>query len=149
MPPTTLPPAKLDAPKSKLPGEQPSPTRSAQDKPRAAMTDQQQARLVRKLRAHPQHAIVIRAEAGEAHSVELAMALRAAFRDAGWEVAAVQLDSKRAPFPGLSLSTGTFPPPPEFVAAFSSLEAAGFRVASNLDPHQGNRRVILSVGAKR
>jgi hypothetical protein len=149
MPPTKLPPGKPLAPKTKPPGEQPVPAKTSQDKPRSAITEQQQARLIRKLRAYPQHAIVIRAEAGEAHSVELAMALRAAFRDAGWEVAAVQLDSKRAPFPGLSLSTGTFPPPKEFVAAFGALEAAGFRVASNLDPNQGNRRVVLSVGAKR
>jgi hypothetical protein len=131
------------------PAAEPAKKPAEQGKSRPALTEQQHARLIKRLRAHPQHTIIIRAEAGDPHSVELGMALRAAFRDAGWDVATVQLDSKRAPFPGLSLSAGTFPPPKEFVAAFGALEAAGFRVASNLDPHQGSQRVVLSVGAKR
>jgi len=113
------------------------------------LTEMQSARLIKRLRAHPRHSIVIRAEAGDTHAVEMAMALRAAFRDAGWTVAAVQLDSKRAPFPGISLSTGTFPPPKEFIAAFGALESAGLRVSSDLDPKQSASSVVLSVGANR
>jgi len=148
-------PPVLSPAKRQLPRPDPRISRPPVELPRHVaeekqpLSEIQHARLIKRLRAHPRHSIVIRAEAGDTHAVELAMALRGAFRDAGWAVAAVQLDSKRAPFPGLSLSTGTFPPPKEFIAAFGALEAAGLRVSSDLDPKQSASSVVLSVGAHR
>lgn len=140
-------PASSDAKTSKPAVD--APRKSAQPGSKHSLTEMQRARLIKRLRAHPHFSIVIRAEAGDARAVEMSTALRAAFHDAGWSVPDVQLDPKRAPFPGISLSSGTFPPPKEFVAAYGALEAAGLRVASDLNPRQPENSVVLSVGAHR
>lgn len=109
---------------------------------------QQRAVLVKRLSAHPHHRVAIHAVEGDPQALELASALESAFREARWKVRGVDVVAHPSPSPGLSLSTGVFPPREEFVTAYSALERAGFLVTSDLDPKQSGQSMVLFVGPK-
>jgi hypothetical protein len=126
----------------------PAPTVAAREE-EGPLTFQKRARLVKRLRNHPNHSIVIRAAAENAQAVKLAIMLKAVFREAGWSVGDIEMISRKLPAHTLLLSTGVFPPPKEFVAAYAALAGTGFLVTSDLDPNQSRERVVVSVGPIR
>ena len=109
----------------------------------------QRSRLIKQLRVHPCPNLTIRVAAENARAVKLALALKSAFREAGWGVRDLEMVNEPLPAQTLLLSTGMFPPPKEFVTAYSALERAGFLVTSDLDPNQGSQRVAISIGPRR
>ncbi len=145
-----------EAPTAALkPSKSPFPTAPATGPTVAAreedgpLTFQKRLRLIKRLRSHPQHSIVIRAAAENAQAVKLAIMLKTVFREAGWTVGEIEMVSRPLPAHTLLLSTGVFPPPKEFVAAYAALAGTGFLVTSDLDPNQGKERVVVSVGPIR
>lgn len=146
-PPKLPPPPATSTPpdESSLP---PAPSVAVRED-EGPLTYQKRARLVKRLRNHPQHAIVIRAAADNPQAVKLAITLKSVFREAGWNVSEIEMVSKPLPPHTLLLSTGVFPPPKEFVAAYAALAGTGFLVTSDLDPNQNRQRVVVSVGPIR
>ena len=153
--PETVKPPKLLLPTPSAPETAAEPAVStpptilqpaASEKP--ALSPLQRAALIKRLRGHSQHGLAIHAAEGDPQALELAAALRSAFREAGWQVNAVDTVSHHLPTTGLLLSTGVFPPREDFIAAYSALERAGFLVTSDLDPNQSSHHVILFVGPK-
>ena len=49
---------------------------------------------------------------------------------------------------GLTLSSGTFPPPTEVTTVFSALVTAGIKLSTDLDPSQGKTHAVLFVGSR-
>ena len=109
----------------------------------------QRSRLIKQLRVHPCQNLTIRVVAENARAVKLALALKSAFREAGWGIRDLEMINEPLPAQTILLSTGMFPPPKEFVTAYSALERAGFLVTSDLDPNQGSQRVAISIGPMR
>ena len=109
---------------------------------------QQRTALIKRLSAHPHHLLTIHAVDGDPQALELASALETAFREARWKVDGVEIVARHSPTPGLSLSTGVFPPREEFIAVYSALERAGFLLTSELDPKLSGHAVVLFVGPR-
>jgi hypothetical protein len=144
-------PPRLPAPPAPAETSSPSsgPPSVAAREEEGPLTWQKRIRLIKRLRNHPQHAIVIRAAAENAQAVKLAITLKSIFREAGWNVGEIEMVSRPLPAHTLLLSTGVFPPPKEFVAAYAALAGTGVLVTSDLDPNQSRQRVVVSVGPIR
>jgi len=125
----------------------PAPVEASREE--GPLVGQQRSRLIKQLRAHTCQNLTIRVVAENARAVKLALALKSAFREAGWGVRDLEMVNEPLPAQTLLLSTGMFPPPKEFVTAYSALERAGFLVTSDLDPNQGSQRVAISIGPLR
>ena len=136
----------------KLPFSSGSSSKSAPAAPAATadleepLSGPRRAKLVARLRDHPRQILIIRAAAGNPAALKLAITLKSVFREAGWNVGEIETVARHLPAHTLLLSTGDFPPPKEFVAAYAALAGIGFLVTSDLDPHQGRKRVVISVG---
>jgi hypothetical protein len=113
------------------------------------LTRAMRATIIKRLRSHPHQRLTIRSAADNPRSLKLAIALKSVFREAGWGVGELEMVSQSLQAETLLLSTGAYPPPPEFVAAFGALAGAGYLVTSDLDPKQGSRRIVISVGPIR
>lgn len=150
-PPATAP--EPEAPSLKPPklvlSPRPSPAPVEAIREEGPLGGLQRSRLIKQLRAHPCQNLTIRVVAENARAVKLALALKSAFREAGWGVRDLEMVNEPLPAQTLLLSTGMFPPPKEFVTAYSALERAGFLVTSDLDPNQGSQRVAISIGPMR
>lgn len=133
-PATPIPPIRLAAP---------APSHSEEEGP---LSEPVRATLVQRLRLHPYQRLTIRAAADNPRSLKVAIALRSAFREAGWGVRELEMVTLPMEAETLLLSAGSYPPPQEFVVAFGALAGAGFMVTSDLGPKQGGQRVVLSIG---
>jgi len=143
------PPAALKPPKLQLGSADTTEPVTVPREDEGPLTTQKRARLVKRLRNHQQQGILIRAAAENAQAVKLAISLKSVFREAGWTVGDIEMVNRPLPAHTLLLSTGVFPPPQEFVAAYGALAGTGFLVTSDLDPNQGRQRVVVSVGPIR
>jgi hypothetical protein len=117
-------------------------------KPEPALAAWQTDKLVQRLRGFPNGTIVIRVLEGDDEAGEFAQALKAGFVTAGWKVTGVQPIKATRDRKGITLSSGTFPPPPEVTTVFSALVTAGLKLSTDLDPAQGKQPAVLFVGSK-
>ena len=67
---------------------------------------------------------------------------------AGWHVTALTPVKTDREIPGLTLSSGTFPPPTEVTTVFSALVSAGIKLSTELDPAHGKKPPTLFVGSR-
>jgi hypothetical protein len=112
----------------------------------ASLNGDKRTQLVERLRGQARGDFVVRAAADSARAVKLAITLKSVFREAGWGVSEIEMVTRPLPTHSLLMTTGTFPPPKEFVAAYAALARSGFLVTSDLDPAQSPKRVVVSVG---
>ena len=112
------------------------------------VTSQQGAAFVRRLRTQRGRTVVIHVPEGNFDALDRAQALKNVFLSADWRVTGVQEVRSRRSGRGMSLSSGTFPPPMEVATILSGLLTAGFKVETDLDPNQRQHRAVLFVGSK-
>ena len=105
-------------------------------------------KLLLRLRTVQHGTIVIQAPEGVEEALHFADALKEAFVTGGWTVIGVNpVKTAREPG-GLTLSSGTFPPPVEVTTVFSALVTAGIKLSTDLDPSQGKQHAVLFVGSR-
>ncbi len=143
---TEPPPAALKPPRLPLASARTQAPETAVHEEAGTLSGLRRARLVKRLHGHAQQGVVIRAAAENPKAVKLAITLKSIFREAGWTVDEIEMVNQSLPAHTLLLSTGVFPPPKEFVAAYAALAGVGFLVTSDLDPDQKWQRVVVSVG---
>jgi hypothetical protein len=80
--------------------------------------------------------------------MNFAAALKEAFVSAGWKVTGVTLVKTDREQSGITLSSGTFPPPTEVTTVFAALVSAGIKLSTDLDPSQGKKAPILLIGSR-
>ena len=108
----------------------------------------QKDKLLQRLRSVPNGSIAIQVPEGNADALDFATALKESFLAAGWHVTGLTaVKTDREPH-GLTLSSGTFPPPTEVTTIFSALVSAGIKLSTDLDPSQGKQHAILFVGSR-
>ena len=81
-------------------------------------------------------------------ALDFANALKDAFHTAGWNVTSVTAVKPKRDTNGLTLSSGTFPPPADVTTVFSALVSAGIKLSTDLDPKQGKKSATLFVGSR-
>ena len=134
--------AQHSAPEVNPPAEAPSRI------PQLGIEPWQKEKLLQRLRTFQNGSIGIQVPQGNDDAMGFATALKEAFLTAGWHVTgltAVKMDRES---PGLTLSSGTFPPPTEVTTVFSALISAGIKLNTELDPAQGKKHAILFVGSR-
>ncbi len=145
--------AEPEAPAIKPPklvlGPRPKPPALEAEQEDGPLGAAQRSRFIRQLRTRTSQNLSIRVAAENARALKTALALKSAFREAGWGVGELEMTHEPIPAHTVVLSTGAFPPPKEFVIAYSALERAGFLVSSDLDPNQGSQRVAIAIGPMR
>ena len=108
----------------------------------------QLAKLLQRLRAFKNGTIAIQAPEGAGEALRYAGALKEAFVAAGWSVIGVDsVKTSRDP-KGITLSSGTFPPPTEVTTVFGSLITAGIKIGTDLDPSLGKQHAVIFVGSR-
>ena len=112
------------------------------------LSSQQGAAFVRRLRTQRGRTVVIHVPEGKFDALDRAQAFKNVFLAADWRVTGVQEVRSRRSGRGMSLSSGTFPPPMEVATILSGLLSAGFQVETDLDPNQRQHRAVLFVGSK-
>jgi hypothetical protein len=105
-------------------------------------------KLLQRLRTFDRGTIVIQAPEGSEEAWRFASALKEAFVAGGWRVIGVKAVKTAREPNGLTLSSGTFPPPSEVTTVFSALVAAGIKLSTDLDPSQGKQHAVLFVGSR-
>ena len=162
-PPTTIPglPARPEAVASPAPRQVALAPQAPKTLPRVkpatdlrtsltllGVTSQQGAAFVRRLRTQRGRTVVIHVPEGNFDALDRAQALKNVFLAADWRVTGVQEVRSRRSGRGMSLSSGTFPPPMEVATILSGLLTAGLKVETDLDPNQRQHRAVLFVGSK-
>ena len=105
-------------------------------------------KLLQRLRTFDHGTITIHSHEGNDDTWRFAAALKEAFIAGGWRVIGVKaVKSARAP-DGLTLSSGTFPPPTEITTIFTAFVTAGIKLGTDLDPAQGKQHAVLYVGSR-
>ena len=108
----------------------------------------QREKLLQRLRTFKNGSIAIHVPQGNDEAMGFATALKDAFLAAGWHVTALTPVKTDREIPGLTLSSGTFPPPTEVTTVFSALVSAGIKLSTELDPAQGKKPPTLFVGSR-
>ena len=131
--------AKTAIPETKPPAARP---------PELGIEPWQKEKLLQRLRSFPNGTIGIQVPEGNADALNFATALKDALIAGGWKVASLTEVKVDRDTPGLTLSSGTFPPPTEVTTVFSALVSAGIKLSTDLDPSQGKKHPILFVGSR-
>ena len=105
-------------------------------------------KMLLRLRAFEHGTIAIQAPEGSEDAWQFADALKEAFVAGGWNVIGVDAVKTLRESSGLTLSSGTFPPPSEVTTVFSALVTAGIKLSTDLDPSQGKTHAVLFVGSR-
>ena len=105
-------------------------------------------KLLQRLRAFKNGTIAIQAPEDGGEARRYAGALKEAFVAAGWTVLGVDVVKAGRPAKGITLSSGTFPPPSEVTTVFGSLITAGIKIGTDLDPGLGKQPAVLFVGSR-
>ena len=105
-------------------------------------------KLLQRLRTFKHGTIAIQAPEGSDEARRYAGALKEAFVTAGWSVVGVDAVKAGREVKGITLSSGTFPPPTEVTTVFGSLVTAGIKVGTDLDPSLGKGNAVLFVGSR-
>ena len=116
--------------------------------PQLGIEPWQKDKLVQRLRTFQNGSIAIQVPQGNEEAMGFATALKETFLTAGWHVTgltAVKIDRETS---GLTLSSGTFPPPTEVTTVFSALISAGIKLSTELDPAQGKKPATLFIGSR-
>ncbi len=108
----------------------------------------QKEKLLQRLRAFKHGSIAIQAPEGSREARRFAEALKDAFVAAGWRVTGVDVVKAARNPKGITLSSGTFPPPTEVTTVFGALVTAGIKISTDLDPSLGKGRAILFIGSR-
>ncbi len=109
----------------------------------------QKDKLLQRLRSFQNGALAIQVPVGNADAMNFATALKEAFVSAGWEITGLTEVKVGPDQTGLTLSSGTFPPPAEVTTIFSALVSAGIKLSTDLDPSLGKKRPVLFIGSRR
>ncbi|MEO7317677.1 MAG: hypothetical protein ABIZ56_01675 [Chthoniobacteraceae bacterium] len=144
---------KLPAPappvaKAKAPEPKSAVKTVAARTPKLGLEPWQNEKLLQRLRTFQNGSIAIQVPEGNDEAMGFATAIKDAFLTAGWHVTgltAVKMDREVS---GLTLSSGTFPPPTEVTTIFSALISAGIKLSTELDPAQGKKHSTLFVGSR-
>ena len=105
-------------------------------------------KMLLRLRTFEHGTIAIQAPEGSEEARRFADALKEAFVAGGWRVIGVDVVKTAREPSGLTLSSGTFPPPAEVTTIFSALVTAGVKLNTDLDPSQGKQHAVLFVGSR-
>ena len=108
----------------------------------------QMEKMQQRLRTFDHGTITIQAPAGSDDAGRLAAALKEAFVAAGWRVVGVNVVKAGTDPKGITLSSGSFPPPAEVTTIFSALVSAGLKLSTDLDPSMGKQHAVLFVGSR-
>ena len=108
----------------------------------------QSEKLLQRLRAFKHGTITIQAPDGSGDTRRFADALKEAFVAADWRVVGVDSVKAGRNLKGITLSSGTFPPPTEVTTVFGALVTAGIKVSTDLDPGLGKGHAVLFVGSR-
>ena len=108
----------------------------------------QTEKMLQRLRTFDHGTITIQAPEGSDEASRLAAALKEAFVAAGWRVVGVNFVKAGTDPKGITLSSGSFPPPPEVTTVFSALVSAGLKLSTDLDPSMGKQHAVLFVGSR-
>ena len=157
--PIVAAPAKTEPPKSEPPP--PAPVAAVEpravtpaEKPRHApvpglgLAPWQIEKLLLRLRSHSGGVVAIRVPEGNDDALQFAEALKTVFISAGWHVPGVEVVKTPRGNAGITLSSGTFPPPVEVTTVFSALVTAGIKLGTDLDPAQGKNKAVLHIGSR-
>ncbi len=145
-PPELEPPAviaKTVIPETRPPAETPG-ARHAE----LGIAPWQKEKLLQRLRTFQSGSIALQVPDGNEEAMGFATALKEAFLAAGWHVTGLTAVKTDRDSSGLTLSSGTFPPPPEVTTIFSALVSAGIKLNTELDPMQGKKHAILFIGSR-
>ncbi len=135
-------------PTTAIPVKEP-PTESAPERPGGlGIAPWQLEKMLQRLRTFKHGTIAIQAPEGSDEARQYAGALKEAFVTAGWSVTGVDAVKTNRELKGITLSSGTFPPPTEVTTVFGSLVTAGIKVATDLDPSLGKGKAVLFVGSR-
>ena len=126
-----------------------APTRAIAASASLGVEPWQKDKLLQRLRSFQNGALAIQVPEGNAEAMNFATALKEAFVSAGWEVTALTEVKVGPDQTGLTLSSGTFPPPAEVTTIFSALVSAGIKLSTDLDPSLGKKRPVLFIGSRR
>ena len=138
-PPVPAPPI----PKSEPPVQTPLPGHDG-----LGIAPWQSEKLLQRLRAFKHGTITIQAPESSDEARRFAAALKEAFVTAGWRVVGVDSVKAARNLKGITLSSGTFPPPTEVTTVFGALVTAGIKVSTDLDPSLGKGHAVLFVGSR-
>ena len=136
-------PAKAAAPEIHPPAAAPSAR-----VPGLGIESWQREKLIQRLRTFQNGSIAIHVPQGNDEALGFATALKDAFLAGGWHVTALTPVKTDREITGLTLSSGTFPPPTEVTTVFSALISAGLKLSTELDPAQGKKSPTLFVGSR-
>ena len=134
--------AKNSAPEVNPPAAAPSRA------PQLGIEPWQKEKLLQRLRSFQNGSIGIQVPQGNDEAMGFATALKETFLTAGWHVTGLTTVKMDRESPGLTLSSGTFPPPTEVTTVFSALISAGMKLSTELDPAQGKKHATLFVGSR-
>ena len=135
--------AKAATPEIHPPADAPSSRKS-----QLGIEPWQREKLLQRLRTFQNGSIAIHVSQGNEEAMGFATALKDAFLAAGWHVTALTSVKTDHEISGLTLSSGTFPPPTEVTTVFSALVSAGIKLSTELDPAQGKKPPTLFVGSR-
>ena len=135
--------AKAAAPEIHPPVDAPSSRKS-----QLGIEPWQREKLLQRLRTFQNGSIAIHVSQGNEEAMGFATALKDAFLAGGWHVTALTSVKTDREISGLTLSSGTFPPPTEVTTVFSALVSAGIKLSTELDPAQGKKPPTLFVGSR-
>lgn len=116
--------------------------------PQLGIEPWQKDKLVQRLRTFQNGSIAIQVPQGNEEAMDFATALKQTFLTAGWHVTGLTTVKIDRETPGLTLSSGTFPPPTEVTTVFSALISAGIKLSTELDPAQGKKPATLFIGSR-
>lgn len=134
--------------KAAAPENQPPAAAHSTRLPQLGIEPWQKEKLLQRLRTFQNGAIAIQVPQGNDEAMGFATALKEAFLAAGWHVTGLTSVKTDREIPGLTLSSGTFPPPTEVTTVFSALVSAGIKLSTELDPAQGKKPPTLFVGSR-
>ena len=135
--------AKAATPEIHPPADAPSSRKS-----QLGIEPWQREKLLQRLRTFQNGSIAIHVSQGNEEAMGFATALKDAFLAGGWHVTALTSVKTDHEISGLTLSSGTFPPPTEVTTVFSALVSAGIKLSTELDPAQGKKPPTLFVGSR-
>ncbi len=144
-------PAKVAATapaKPPVPEKRPAPETPAARTAGLGIEPFQKEKLLQRLRTFQNGSIAIQVPEGNTEAMDFAIALKEAFLSAGWHVTSLAAVKTDRDSHGLTLSSGTFPPPTEVTTIFSALVSAGIKLGTDLDPSQGKQHAILFIGSR-
>ena len=139
---------KLHAPKAAPPESKPAIAAVTTRTQMLGIEPWQKEKLLQRLRTFQNGSIAIQVPQGNEEAMSFATALKDAFLTAGWHVTGLTAVKMDHDLSGLTLSSGTFPPPTEVTTVFSALISAGIKLSTELDPAQDKKHATLFVGSR-